>query len=71
MGPNLASGDAWEFFARAEELELALPEILRQLEAAKLIAPSYRTLQDWRRGVHAPRFVPFAIWKSALQKIGE
>lgn len=67
-GPNRATGQAHAFFVRVDELQLTLGQARERLAAANLDAPSYRTLQDWRRGLHRPRFVPFADWIKALRR---
>jgi hypothetical protein len=65
-GPNRAAGEARLFYARIEELGLTLAEARARLQRAGIDTPSYRTLQDWRRGLHKPRFVPFRQWTNVL-----
>lgn len=65
-GPIRAVGDAHTFYARIDELHMTLSEARERLRQAGIDAPSYRTLQDWRRGLHRPRFVPFRHWTDVL-----
>lgn len=65
-GPIRARGEAREFFARADQLNLTLDAIREQLRDAGVSPPSYRALQDWRRGIHTPYFVPFRVWVDLL-----
>lgn len=46
---------------------MKLREILSE-ELGAGSTPSYRTLQEWRRGTHKPFFVPFGIWLTVLKK---
>jgi hypothetical protein len=54
------------FFDTAEEAGLSLKQtyliLLDKLERC----PSYRTLQEWRRGTYEPSFAPFEIWSQII-----
>lgn len=64
-----ANKDARKFFETCDKLSLSLKD-LHALLRDKLgqQAPSYRTLQEWRRGTRLPRFVAFKNWTDLLQK---
>lgn len=56
------------FFEETDRLGLRYLEIIQRLREAGLPSPSYRTLQDWRRGVTTPRLVPLHIWLDVIRK---
>lgn len=56
------------FFRACDDLALSLKEIHATLSERVTRAPSYRTLQEWRRGTHTPKFVPFDEWIKILRK---
>jgi hypothetical protein len=58
--------DVREFFNACDRLGLSLAEIQQTLVKHVQHAPSYRTLQEWRRGTHAPKFAPFGQWLELL-----
>jgi hypothetical protein len=51
-----------QFFELADKKGLTLKAVIAILEKNLADAPSYRTLQEWRRGTHTPRFIPFKEW---------
>jgi hypothetical protein len=57
-----------KFFEECDKLRLSLTEIHAKLKCAIPDAPSYRALQEWRRGTHQPRFVTFGSWIKILEK---
>jgi hypothetical protein len=59
---------AKRFFATCDRLGLSIQEIHKVLRGTSARAPSYRSLQDWRRGVREPRFPPFDLWRSIILK---
>ena len=61
------SDPARKFFELADDLGLGLGEVLGILKGKVKNPPSYRTLQEWRRGTHTPRFVPFEAWEGILR----
>src|SRR3569833_509405 len=58
------------FFATCDQLGFSIREIRAALSAANARAPSYRSLQDWRRGEREPRFPPFDQWRSIILRAG-
>jgi hypothetical protein len=67
-GRNLAQTKAARtFFITIDRLGLTYDSAIAVIEAEFREAPSYRTLQDWRRGVNRPRFMPFELWTKALR----
>ena len=56
------------FFSECEKLSLSLSAIKLILNQNVSRAPSYRTLQEWRRGTRSPRFAPFAEWLKILKR---
>jgi hypothetical protein len=57
------------FFEELELLGLSLSELTKLLQ--KLYgqsAPSYRTLQEWRRGTHSPHYAPLENWLRDIQE---
>ncbi|WP_251359107.1 hypothetical protein [Kangiella sp. TOML190] len=69
LGKNLAkTNDAKRFFKAAHGAGLSLKDIheklMRALGEGK--CPSYRTLQEWRRGTYTPHFVPFSDWEKKI-----
>jgi hypothetical protein len=56
------------FFKQADKLGLSLRDVARILEAVVETPPSYRTIQEWRRGTHTPRHVPFGEWEKILER---
>lgn len=51
-----------EFFEECERRSLSITEIQVLLAQQVPRAPSYRALQEWRRGTRSPRFAPFKQW---------
>jgi hypothetical protein len=60
--------DIKDFFNGCDDLGLSLGEVQRFLNSHVLQAPSYRTLQEWRRGTHTPKFAPFPDWLELLRR---
>lgn len=63
-----ATKEAKRFFDKADDAELRLVDIHKRLRDAlgEDKCPSYRTLQEWRRGKHTPLFVPFKLWEREI-----
>lgn len=57
-----------EFFEECEKLSLSITEIRTLLVERVSRAPSYRALQEWRRGTRSPRFAPFKQWLKIVKK---
>jgi hypothetical protein len=67
-GRNLARTTAARtFFTTIDRLGFTYDDVIAVIESKFREAPSYRTLQDWRRGVNRPRFMPFELWTEALR----
>lgn len=69
LGKNSANtSEAKAFFASLERAGISLAEAHRKLKNCTEVtrAPSYRTLQEWRRGTNTPLFVPFSAWEQLL-----
>jgi hypothetical protein len=54
-----ASLEAKAFFQTVDKLGLSLRQLEKLLAGEIESSPKYRTLQEWRRGTHAPRFIRF------------
>ena len=62
-----AQPDVKKFFRICDELGLSLQEVQDALKDHIAHPPSYRTLQEWRRGTHTPKFAPFSHWIDLLR----
>ena len=56
------------FFMLCDKLNLSLQDINAALAEAVQKPPHYRTLQEWRRGKHEPRFAPLAAWAKIVRQ---
>lgn len=57
------------FFEEIDNLGLSISDLARLLaERYENAAPSYRTLQEWRRGTHTPHYAPLDSWLKEIQK---
>src|SRR6266513_13778 len=63
-----AQKDVKKFFRTCDELGLSLKEVQDALKNHVAHPPSYRTLQEWRRGKHTPKFAPFPHWIDILRR---
>lgn len=69
LGKNSAkTKEAERFFEAAEKRGLSLMELHKKLLNAlgESKCPSYRTLQEWRRGTYTPYFAPFDDWRERI-----
>jgi len=57
-----------DFFDLIDTSGLTFKEAIDVIRGAFDNVPSYRTLQDWRRGIHEPRFAPFDLWSDAIRQ---
>jgi hypothetical protein len=68
-GKNKAQGRAAQaFFREVDRLGLTFRDVRKAMMSAGYGCPSYRTLQDWRRGIFKTRFAPFVLWTAAIQE---
>lgn len=63
-----ADPDVKRFFEACDRLGLSTKELHSILSVKLPRAPSYRTLQEWRRGTHTPKFAPFSQWLEILRE---
>lgn len=57
---------ARKFFEQSDALGLGIKDVVEILGAALPDSPAYRTVQEWRRGTHNPRYIPFQKWTEIL-----
>ncbi len=55
------------FFMLCDKLNLSLRDVVSALTGAQPNPPHYRTLQEWRRGKHDPKFAPLKIWSDIIR----
>jgi hypothetical protein len=61
-----------EFFIECDRLSLNLDSVHSILKQCVGDAPSYRKLQEWKRGGYASPLTPFNDWLAVLQlAVGE
>ncbi len=56
------------FFSLCDKLNLSLLEVISALRETLENPPHYRTLQEWRRGSHEPKFAPFENWSEIIRR---
>ena len=56
------------FFTLCDKLNLSLIEVVSALSGKLQNPPHYRTLQEWRRGKHEPKFAPFITWSDIIRQ---
>jgi len=56
------------FFEEIDSMGISLKDLTNFLKSIKgNTSPSYRTLQEWRRGNHIPHYAPLDTWLSAVR----
>jgi len=63
-----SSKEVRDFFAECDRLAYSLKTLHEALGEVVDSPPSYRALQEWRRGTHTPKFAPFKQWLQALRE---